>query len=327
MYGKLKRVLRALSYPSQHPFILATEKNDLLCIRATDEYGSTPLQRAIQHKNHNMVKLFSFLPVELNDYEDAYLKMICDDDRNAMDELEIIDHLELIQCLQALYPNIDDDGKCFGIGFMTHQAFTLGQIEQFYHRLANIKYNLWPIVQKAIYQVNTINGLTLKSTELFDEVRKIVQPQFPYTIWYDLYAFFDGVLLYQTPVYFSELFPHNHFTQEDLIAEPMVRPVFYDKKILSASNYEFKQDTLGIYSRDQLTLYFEYFQLAFIPIQIPITLAITIGDHFFNIGYNKGLFTFLDANYLNAGKKSVQVNQLVDILFTCYPKFCSTKSR
>ena len=316
---KLIACLESLGYSSQHPFILAAKKNKTDCLDEEDEFGLTPLQRAIQLQNHKAIKFFSSLTERLNDYEYAYLIMDCDNNAELIKELAIANHRELIHCIQALYPNIDDEGECFGIGFMAQQAFTLGQLDIFYQRLANIKYNVWPIVEDAINEVTANYGLIPGSSEFSKELSQIVQPQFPYAIWQDLYAFFDGVILSQHPELYYELFQQKKVVQEDLAAEPIIRPVFYDNKILNSSSYELNHDTLGIYNREQLNLYFNYLQ-QILPLTKPLTFAISIGEHGFNIGYSAGRFTFLDANFLIQGKKSVTSYELVEILLTCYPE-------
>ena len=178
--------LESLGYPPQHPYILAAKNNEFDCLVEKDEDGQTPLQRAIQLKNHQAIEFFSPLTEGLNDYEYAYLTMVCDNNPEPMNELALADHIELIHCIQALYPHIDDEGKCFGIGLMAHQAFTLGQIDIFYQGLANIKYNLWPAVKNAINEVTANYGLTLGSLEFSHELSQIVQPQFPYAVWYNI---------------------------------------------------------------------------------------------------------------------------------------------
>ena len=134
MSQELIDCLLALGYPPQHRIIQALHANNFLYLNERDEYGLSPLTRAIQQQDDEAIALLSPYAKELNEYELAYLVLLYE---NTIKNLP--SHEELIQCIQALYPDVSDDGKCFGISSMAQQAFLIGQIKNFYRRLAIIK--------------------------------------------------------------------------------------------------------------------------------------------------------------------------------------------
>ena len=321
---KLLECLKRIGFPANHKIIRSLHKNKSIDLNSADENDFTPLRIAIQKKDNEAIKILYSLepkPKYLSDYDRAMIDDIVFGNKDTIKCLSAPSHRELIYCFQALYsidPAIVNFGMCFGISHMRRQAFFSGETDVFRNRLKNIKSNIWPIIQRAMREVENEGIAPQKDLQqFFNKVRIKLDNRFPYNLWYDLYAFFDGVILSFAPEKFSNLFESgtNLENQEKLFAEPLIRPVKLESKgTFFPSNHIFS----GNYTELTLPIYFECLDDALKSLDVPISLEISIGNHAFIIDYAKGKWIFTDANHLDDGEKECNSKEIAQLLLKYY---------
>jgi ankyrin repeat protein len=328
---QLLECLKRIGFPSDHKIMKALHDNKKANLNTCDENGFTPLRIAIQKQDNEAIKLLYLLepnPKHLSDYDKAYIDDVVFNKKEAMKDLLVANHRELICCIQALYsihPGVFDNGICFGIAHMRRQAFFSGETDVFRTRLKNIKANLWPIIEKTMAEVTAQCPDSDKDLhQFFSKVRVKLENKFPFHIWYDLYAFFDGAILAYAPRKFPELFaPETFLIQNNLPAEPLIRPIKLEKGIVP-SNHIFS----GHYTQVTLPSYFECLDNAFKNFDVPISFQISTGKHVFIIDYFRGKWIYTDSNHLEEGEKECNSKEIASLLLKYYsdPLICSTRT-
>ncbi len=229
-------------------------------------------------------------------------------------------HDELIDCMKVLYPQkmVSTLGMCFGIAHMRRQAFLAKDSATFRERLKFIRLTLWPIVSKVMSEV-TDEGVNREQNAkaFFTAVKAKLQDQFSYNQWYDLYAFFDGVILYQDPNLLDDLFGTNEFkTQNTLAAEPLLRPVAFDTNQTVVSRKP--PDFSGAYTKETFAKAFNYLHNALKHLDIPVSFQISIGGHAFIIDYSQGEWLYTDANHLQEEEDAYSADKLAEVILGYY---------
>ncbi len=298
----LVNCLLALGYAPDSLIITRILRGELECLQELDEYGFSPLRNAIQKHHVNTVRLLAAFDQGISQYDRAYILME-HGYFGAMERLSLPSHEEIISCVQALYPAFAQStrsGVCFGLAHMYRQAFFNQGFSFFLNRLRNIKTHLVPVVTWAIEQENS--NLTT--------INEILTRDFPLRYWFDLYAFFDGVLLYQLPL----VNPLQSISknQDSLGGEPLVRPVVNDAASYACEPF------IGAYEIVELFDYFALLQQALVFYPLPITFELNLGTHALMISYYQEGWCFFDANKMDLGLYMVPYSQLAQLISNVY---------
>src|SRR3990167_1980973 len=281
-----------------------------------NENHFTPLRIAIQKYNIEEIKILFALEKThryLSDYDQAVINSIIFGKKNAFKELMNPTHSELCSCIQSLYainPHIVHNGVCFGITQMRQQTLFSGTVEVFNRQLNNIKYNLWPIIEAAIAEVRN-KGLS-PATDLIGfciAVRMQLHKKFPYEIWYNTYAFFDGVILYNTP---DLIFPEYLNIKRISLRQnsyPAANILSHTYGACVHSNYVFS----GNYTEPMLVKYFKCLDQALKSFNDQVGFVIYTENHVFIIDYNNGKWRYTNANNLKSSDQEYSHSKMVQL--------------
>lgn len=326
-----------LGFTYKHPLMKALDKQENIDLNTQDQYGYTPLRIAIQRQNSDAIKLLVELEPELkhlSDYDSAFLNFVRTSKKKPLKRLPLPSHLELVYCFQTLYsidPHLTSNGMCFGLAQMRRRAFLCGERDVYLNRLKNIKSNLWPLVKKnlaeTLYELNIEGPIPKNMLNLvFKKVRdKLPFTVLPYQIWYDWYAFFDGVILYSSSHQFPELFePGSVLTQNALTAESLAGSIKMEEQGFSSKpSYIFS----GRYTSNTLLTYFKCLEEAITNIDKPVSFTFHTGAHVFTVDYYQGSWIYTDSNYLDESEQECNSDKIVQIISKYYsqPLIFATK--
>ncbi|MBV8802658.1 MAG: ankyrin repeat domain-containing protein [Gammaproteobacteria bacterium] len=195
-------------------------------------------------------------------------------------------------------------GICFGIANMAMQAIIANDLDTFQKRIRFLK-TLTP--QK-------INELKEKKNK--ESI--------------DIYAFFDGIELYQQGYLHPELYPDTArpFAQNTSLTMPLTLPVtipstMQEKKDLKSSEnsiFQIGEVFSDYYSEEKLITSLEELAKQIDSTCGPISLMLFSGSHAITIGYNptNEKWSFVDANDL-VPKDIQDLNQLVSNIISSFP--------
>ena len=281
-------------------------------LNITNACGFTPLRLAIQKKDIAAIKLLHAAASEhkyLSTYDDLVLAEVIHDVDSTQGflALGVPNNKRIRYCIQVLY-GIAYEGVCFGIVHMARRAVLAGEREIFWRRLTNIYANMWPVIEQTIYEVLLINP-NHDELSLLKCVSGKLKNQFPYCIWYDVYAFFDGVALYQNPGAFPAC-----VKSRSMYAFPAEGLLRADHDANVAAAYYFA----GYYTIDRLSIYFNCLTRALQDVNVPVTLVIYTGAHAFMLDHDHGSWVFTDSNFLEHASKKYDCNTITGALLWCY---------
>lgn len=200
-----------------------------------------------------------------------------------------------------------EPGQCYGLSQMALNAFLTNDMDGFVNRLNTIQ-NI-PVVdfERVKHPDKTegelVSRLKLKEEYLWNQGKKnealaLRQQQ------NNIYAFFDGVILYQAP----SLFP-DHFSED----RNLVQHVNPARPILSQTGVE-QLTTFGMYKKKELGLYLDLIK-THIKKHV-VGLSLSSAEHAINLNYDgkKKQWLLIDPNDL-PGNIYLNTSSLVDALF------------
>ncbi len=174
------------------------------------------------------------------------------------------------------YPNVSEEGQCFGIAAMASQAFLMGEMEQFNTRL------------DILSQLTPEDIETLKAGRLDVQISKEGKS----ISGLEAMAFYDGVQLYQNPKKYSHILP-GHSLQKDRAAATFVSPVESDED----RPVQVGEAFCGTYNDKELGIYLQTLRH-----YLPHKTALALGsiNHAINLNYDPETneWTLIDANEL-----------------------------
>jgi ankyrin repeat protein len=324
---QLLKCLKRIGFSNDHEMIQALTNNQNVDLNRGDTNNFTPLRIAIQKQDKEAIKLLYSLepnPKYLSSYDQAMLDEVILGHKGAIKKLSVPEHREFIFCIQAFYsmdPLLVDEGVCSAISHMRRQAVFAGETEVFRNRLKNIHYNLWPIIQKVMAEVEAEGFVRSKKENLslfFRRVKAKLNNKFPYNIWYDLYAFFDGLVCVQTDL---SGFPELLDPEKEIMHSPvesLIYPVKLDSKGMGLPS---KHVFSGNYTETTLLTYFECLGDKLKNFTDPVSFEMDAG-HSFIIDYFKGKWVYTDSNHLEEGEKECDNKEITQLLLKYYPQPC-----
>lgn len=191
------------------------------------------------------------------------------------------------------YKDVTQEGACFGIAHMAMQAMLLGEKEvvRFNQRLKLLK----DILHEVSSEIPDFEKNKKAFTEAFEKKLRKLNPSSDT----EFRAFFDGIMLYQSPKKFSDLFEVGTApkTQDAMKTSPLTLSSGLEKKggISQVGSF------FGAYKLEELEKLFERLQKAVVGKNYPISLILGGSGHAISIGYDpKGdpPWFFADANQL-----------------------------
>ena len=175
-----------------------------------------------------------------------------------------------INSMKRLGYEPDDRGMCHGMAIMGATAFICGELEEFASRL----HTIYRFSKRQTQQVNLKNST-------------------------DIFSFFDGLLLHQSPAQFPYLFSDRYPTQKSHPSFELVCPtVLEDKDNRAFINH--KSSLSGVYSKKDLVSYLNCIESLSQSQQSSIALLLTSSNHTISVCYNKEerCWYLIDANQL-----------------------------
>ncbi len=188
----------------------------------------------------------------------------------------------LIDRMRAVGYKVTEAGMCYGITSMAVQAFLMGDMDKFLKRLHFIA---------AIPSNDFKKTMEKKHADERVEFKNGNQENSNHIYAKDIYAFFDGVALYQNPNFYREIFPTG--MQKNNLAKELVNPT--RKNAINSC-----LTSTGIYtSEEDVKAYLQCLQTHFST--IPISISFSTGVHAVSIHFNpeNKTWLFLDPNRMN----------------------------
>ncbi len=180
----------------------------------------------------------------------------------------------LIDRMRAAGYEVTKEGMCHGITFMTIQAFLMGEMDKFIKRLHAIAAIPTDDFKAIMEKRRTDEGSAFKSGHQEDPSQIYAK---------DVYAFFDGIALYQNPHFHREIFPTG--VQKDNVAKELVNPV--RKNVITSC----LASTIIFTSEKDIETYLKCLQTHFNS--IPVSIYFSTGEHAVSIHFNSENKTWL----------------------------------
>jgi len=207
----------------------------------------------------------------------------------------------LINCMENCgYKNVST-GICLGLAYMSIHAMLIGELGVFINRLKLIN-NLYHNENYAL----TIEQIT------------------------DIFAFFDGIQLYQNPEIHSDLFKKINFVSQkncSTLTFNIIQPLYFQEQQITIYNiYNFS----GCYMLHQLKTFFSVLEDTIsdyiLTTTLPISFILYNDTHAVSLGYNHryNSWTIIDTtllflrNGINIISKSYSKKQLIKLLHMAF---------
>lgn len=178
--------------------------------------------------------------------------------------------------IQLGYNLTDQGGQCFGLAFMALQAFLADDMQSFDERIA-------------LLQLLDDDITHLKQMKLDSEVKAShLSAKLS-----DLYAFFDGIQLYQTPERYENIF-QSHVVPKDLAAQKILTPI----KLNQEPNHPVSVKRFcSAFNLTELPIYLNALSS---EIKQPTAIMLHSNNHAINLNFDpeKQKWFFIDANQL-----------------------------
>src|SRR3990167_3825109 len=241
----------------------------------------------------------------------------------------------LIKRMKRLGYHANISGVCYGLAHMGMQAILARDIKTFNTRLQQI-YDIIN-VQESLRQLHKRQealreqGVSdfadrLDLTCLFRNTpaarqkkpsRRVLKPVIPQQ-WIDIFAFFDGVELYQNTEYYPQLFSKKSapYVQSAEKTLQLVTPVTLAEQGGVAAANKFS----GIYTIAELHIFFSLLKSSLSSFEHPAAFVFSNSNHAITVGFDpeQDLWIFIDANqppaiYLNED----EIGKRVKSAFAC----------
>ncbi len=188
----------------------------------------------------------------------------------------------LIDRMHAAGYEVTKEGMCHGITFMAIQAFLMGEMDKFLKRLHAIAAIPTDDFKAIMEKRRTDEGNAFKSGHHEDPNQIYAK---------DVYAFFDGVALYQNPHFHREIFPTG--VQKDNVAKELVNPV--RRNVITSC----LTSTIIYTSEEDIKTYLNCLQTHFNS--IPVSIYFLTGEHAVSIHFNpeNKTWLFFDPNRMD----------------------------
>jgi len=211
--------------------------------------------------------------------------------------------------MDAVGYTVPAGGHCFGMSNMAKQAFLANDLVTFRQRLHLI--NTTPIEDFN----DEFAGLKKLEYSFRDKGNINDADRMKQTI-VDLRAFFDGIVLYQTPTNYNELFDSKISVQDAQRVLPIVIPIELEKEGMQPEKIK---SIVGAYSHDELQCYLTKLQEHLGTNSF--ALQLDSANHAINLNYDATTkhWILIDPNYL-PGQEYIHPKLLASTLFKAYAK-------
>lgn len=169
----------------------------------------------------------------------------------------------LLEKIQYLGYDIDLTGLCFGISNMARQAYLAGEIDKFGKRIRYFQY--LSANELNLLKHNKIGGFLIDNEGS--------------SSW-ELWAFLDGVCLYQTPSQYRHLFKNKGFSQLERAAITLITPSQMEHP--EKRMYQSPQTFSGIYTRVELH---EFINSLATHLSVPVSFILNSHNHSVSLNF------------------------------------------
>ena len=213
-------------------------------------------------------------------------------------------HNLIIQYMKALGYESNSEGICLGLANMGMQAILVKEMPIFderFKQLFKIPVNeLASRIEEVQLKVkDLVQGAAESGVPLKDfNVNDLLSEEENYL--FDIPNLFDGIELYLRAVAYKHLFDKdkNLFYQNALVTAPLVT----SDKLKNEGGIALASRFANIYNEAELLTYFSSLKTAIDnskpPFNYPISLSLVSANHGISVGYEKGVWIFIDANSL-----------------------------
>ena len=212
------------------------------------------------------------------------------------------EHTLIIQYMKALGYESDSKGICKGLANMGMQAILAKEMPIFderFSQLFKIPVNeLASRIEEVQLKVkDLVQGAAESGVPLKDfNVNDLLSEEENYL--FDIPNLFDGIELYLRAFAYEHLFEKdkNLFYQNTLVTAPLVT----SQKLINEGGIAQASKFANIYNENELVTYFTSLKTAVDntkpPFNHPISLSLGSANHGITVGYENGVWIFIDAN-------------------------------